>query len=152
MSQGLAKCAPGRGVYACRGTCPWVEIQVFLIIRSHATRKRKQITQSGAQVNHKSNIPHLFRPTLGPITLALVLLFGRSTIQQLLYELYIFEFLHSGMSISALDICRDLSQNDLASREIKASKRIAGSIFEKLIQNNSDNSAMRLEKCETLLK
>ena len=63
-------------VLACRvhwWTCPWVEIQVSMIIRPHATSQRNTTTISRTQVNSKWNIPHLSRPTLGPITPASVL-------------------------------------------------------------------------------
>ena len=52
----FAPCAPGRGVWACqvhRWTCPWVEIQVSTIIRSHATRRCNRTAQSRAQTTQR---------------------------------------------------------------------------------------------------
>ena len=51
-----------------RWTCHWVEIQVYLIIRLHTKRQRNRMTQSGAQFNRESRIPHWFGSTSRSIT------------------------------------------------------------------------------------
>ena len=54
---GLNKMCFTISVRACqvhRWTCPWVEIQDFMIIRPHATIQRNRITQSRALLSQRS--------------------------------------------------------------------------------------------------
>ena len=62
-------------VCACqvhRWTCPWVEIQVSMIIRPHATREHNPATESRARSTQRSVSHTLSGPTRKPLTPALV--------------------------------------------------------------------------------